>query len=133
MGVEFLRDHGFLKISFTCGFIFSILLLHRVRSNQLFPRFLTATSGNMIPLLPLCNQLSVEVYPNPSSGEFTVYGLQFTVNSLNVYNVFGKLVFQTTVNSKQETVNLNLPSGMYFLKLISMNNEIVTAKILIEK
>ncbi|MBI4929443.1 MAG: T9SS type A sorting domain-containing protein [Bacteroidetes bacterium] len=68
------------------------------------------------------NQLSVEVYPNPSHGEFTVYGLRSTVD-LEVYNVLGERIFFKTTNSKQETVNLSGASGIYFLKLKNEQSE----------
>lgn len=65
------------------------------------------------------NQLSVEVFPNPSpDGKFTVYGLQSTVE-LSIYNLIGEKIFTRTVNNKQETVNLSeASSGIYFLKVI---------------
>jgi len=69
----------------------------------------------------------VSIFPNPTTGIFTIQmdnGNTSTINhqplTIEVYNVLGKLVFQTTVNSKQETVNCDLrslPSGIYFYKL----------------
>ncbi|MBI3501348.1 MAG: T9SS type A sorting domain-containing protein [Bacteroidetes bacterium] len=60
----------------------------------------------------------ISVYPNPSTGEFTVSSLQFPVKDIEVYDIYGKKVYQTTVNRKQETLNLSAAgSGIYFLQL----------------
>jgi hypothetical protein len=56
------------------------------------------------------------IYPNPSTGEFTVYGLQSEVNHLQLYDVFGKLVFQTTVNGAEEILRPDVTDGIYFLQ-----------------
>ncbi|MBI4929924.1 MAG: T9SS type A sorting domain-containing protein [Bacteroidetes bacterium] len=78
------------------------------------------------------NETSISVYPNPSSGEFTVYGLQFPVQ-LSINNVLGERMYQTTVNSKQETVNLSSqPNGVYFLIASSVDN-VIAKKIVINK
>ena len=85
---------------------------------------------------------NVSVYPNPSNGKFTVYGLQSPVE-FSVYNVLGERIFCKTINRKQETVNLSeARSGMYFYKIISgekarpdeppFGREIATGKLLIE-
>jgi len=70
------------------------------------------------------NQLSVEVFPNPSpDGKFTVYGLSSTVE-ISIYNLLGEKVFTRTVNNKRETVNLSEESsGIYFLKVKSEQGE----------
>ncbi|MBI4932046.1 MAG: T9SS type A sorting domain-containing protein [Bacteroidetes bacterium] len=95
----------------------------------------SAAPVQVIGLCPVSNAvneiaepISVSVFPNPSSGVFTVSGLQSAVYGLEIYNVFGELVFQTTVNPvgnnsngvnrKQETVNLSSqPNGIYFLHI----------------
>lgn len=73
------------------------------------------------------------IYPNPTSGEFTVCGLQSMVKSLNIYDVFGKLVFQTTVNRKQGTVNLSEARSGEYILLISTEEETCRQKLLIVK
>src|SRR3972149_5400544 len=103
----------------------------------------------------LNSEISVAVFPNPTTGIFTIQmvnGNTSTINhqplTIEVYNVLGKLVFQTTVNRKQETVNCDLrslPSGIYFYKLsapspsgekpvLSLSNEgeVITGKLIIQ-
>lgn len=83
---------------------------------------------------------SISVYPNPSAdGKFTVYSLpagqagpQFPVNSIDIYNVAGKLVYHATVNSKQETVNLSEAQGVYFLHLTTDKGN-VTKRIVVSR
>src|SRR3989304_7433891 len=71
-------------------------------------------NGNAVNETELENLISV--YPSPSAdGKFTVSGLQFKVKIIDIYNVSGKLVYHSTVNRKQETVNLSEGSGIYFI------------------
>jgi hypothetical protein len=74
---------------------------------------------------------NVEVYPNPSSGQFTISSLKVPVNEVNVYDVYGKLVLSKAVNKKQETVSLKTASGIYFLRL-KTNEGVVSKKIVIQ-
>lgn len=73
----------------------------------------------------------VHVYPNPSNGEFTVYGLQSTVQ-IQIINLYGQVVFDKTVNHKQETINLSEASGIYFYKVNDANGIVGGGKIVIE-
>ncbi len=72
------------------------------------------------------------VYPNPSSGAFVVYGLQPGVSTLSVYDMCGKKVHAATTNKTQETVNLQLPDGIYFLQ-IKNDKEVITKKLILKK
>lgn len=74
---------------------------------------------------------NITVFPNPSTGEFIVYSLRSTVNTIEVYNSLGQIVHKQTVNSKQETVNLSEASGIYSVKIYSGENFVVK-KIIIE-
>lgn len=75
---------------------------------------------------------SILVYPNPSSGQFTVYGLRSAVE-LCVYDVFGNKVLDKTVNRKQETVNMSgANSGIYFYQLKSSGEIISAGKLVIQ-
>jgi len=59
------------------------------------------------------------VYPNPTSGQFTVEG----TGSLSVFNVVGQTVMTLQVNEK--TV-VELPQGLYFIRLEGENNTKLT-------
>jgi len=89
-----------------------------------------------LPVIGGINEASllstVNSYPNPSAGQFVVYGLPSTVYSLNIYNVVGECVFQTTSNRKEETINLDVPNGIYFIHIRSKEG-IATRKLIISK
>lgn len=72
----------------------------------------------------------VQVYPNPSSGEFIIQGLQPSAQ-ITVYNMLGKKVHESTAVKKQETISLNAPSGIYLLKVKSDKGEL-TRKVVIQ-
>ncbi|MFH0866442.1 MAG: T9SS type A sorting domain-containing protein, partial [Bacteroidota bacterium] len=63
---------------------------------------------------------SVLVYPNPFSNKVSI---QLPDNNcqLKIFDMLGNIVFKKTLNSKQETLNLNLSDGIYFLQVKSSN------------
>lgn len=55
----------------------------------------------------------VLLYPNPSTGEFTIQG-EFDENThLNIYNLSGKLVYTTDLKTNKQNIHTNLPIGIY--------------------
>lgn len=60
-------------------------------------------------------------YPNPFTHFTTIeiYDGQFTMDDLKIYNLLGEEVHHQALNTKHETLNLNLPSGIYFYKIFS--------------
>ena len=77
------------------------------------------------PVLGLKNQADIfsssifNIFPNPNSG---IFKLSFTENveEMSVLNQEGKEI-QTLNTLSDQTVNLNLPSGLYFLKAHTSN------------
>jgi hypothetical protein len=56
----------------------------------------------------------VEIYPNPSSGSFVLKSGQIGVHLIRVSDAMGRKVFETSLNSVDESATLNmvLPSGL---------------------
>ncbi|RKS19006.1 putative secreted protein (Por secretion system target) [Flavobacterium endophyticum] len=72
-------------------------------------------------------------YPNPFSTNFTVaidYGFQDHSSQLIFYNVLGALVLEKTVTKTVSDISVNLPSGLYFYKLLSDTGKIQSGKII---
>ncbi|MBI3501614.1 MAG: T9SS type A sorting domain-containing protein [Bacteroidetes bacterium] len=74
---------------------------------------------------------SISVFPNPSNGNFILTS-EITKGEITIYNVQEEKVYSSTVNRKQETVNLSASNGIYFLQL-KTENGIVNKKIIINK
>lgn len=81
-----------------------------------------------VPSLDEANE-AVAIYPNPSNGQFTVYGLENAVQ-LQIFNSMGQMVVETTVNEKQQTVNLSGANGLYFYKVIGNGETIQSGKLI---
>ena len=69
----------------------------------------------------------IKIYPNPFSNFTTIEiaDSRFTKGDLAIYDMLGRVVHQQPLNLKRETLNLNLPSGVYFYKISNEKNEIV--------
>lgn len=81
------------------------------------------------------------IYPNPSKGEFTIgsktadepHRQSTDSNRLNIYNLFGELIWSQTLESKEQTINLDAPSGVYFLHLSDRQGRTYSHKLIIAK
>ncbi len=82
-----------------------------------------------IPVLSVQN--TVNVYPNPSTGECTIQSSLFNVQNVEVYNAIGEKVISKNLNSKIGTLNLN-EDGIYFVKMTS-NGKTFTKKLIVNK
>ena len=79
----------------------------------------------------------ISVYPNPTNGMFTIkmedVTGQMADGQIEIYNVFGEKVYSKTVNRKQETVNLNVPEGIYFVKVQTSKGSVGSKKMVVVK
>ncbi len=100
-----------------------------------------STFGINAQMTPGCTNLGTDdyvvpvakFYPNPFSTNFTVAidsDFQDNSSQLMLYNALGALVFEKTVTETVSNVSANLPSGVYFYKLLSDTGKIQSGKIL---
>jgi subtilisin family serine protease len=73
---------------------------------------------------PVNDNLPVVVYPNPANNEFTIYNLQFAIESIKLCDALGKTVYENnSVNGATLTVDASdFLRGVYFLNVISENS-----------
>ena len=78
------------------------------------------------------NSDAVMIYPNPSNGEFTLYGLQSEAE-LSIYDVLGQKIFFKAVDGKPEMVKLDKTNrGIYFYIIENEQRTISAGKLVIE-
>jgi len=73
--------------------------------------------------------LKVDLYPNPAQKSITVSGINEKA-TIEIYNAIGAKVF-TQIFIGETKLNIDLPSGIYFAKINSVDKSVVK-KILIE-
>lgn len=78
-------------------------------------------------IAPNSNSSIISVYPSVSNGTFTFQNdaMQNGNYELVIYNLAGEIVLSKTINSKVETLNLNVPSGLYFVNFKTGNSTTV--------
>jgi hypothetical protein len=62
------------------------------------------------------NESSFVLYPNPTSGRFTIKSDQ-TIQHVELINQLGSVVYQEEFLSNQINLNANLKKGVYFVKI----------------
>jgi len=77
---------------------------------------------------------SLQLFPNPASGSFSIALLDDTIESVEVVSITGQVVLSERIQGKsQETFNISsLSSGMYFVNITSGTNRSYSKKLLKE-
>lgn len=91
----------------------------------------------------LVNTSSIDIYPNPNSGEFYIQALdleQAGNSEVDIYNIFGEKIYSASYNLSSISnvpiaINLSTqPNGVYLVKLIGQDGTVKLAKkIIIQK
>ena len=76
------------------------------------------------------NQNDIALFPNPTQNTLNVVGLNYTVKTVSIYNLHGKLIYENTNGNTAIDVS-NLTHGLYFTK-ITTEKGVFTKKFLKE-
>jgi len=72
----------------------------------------------------------IVLYPNPAHNELNVvYGAASDVKTIAIYNIIGKVMAVYKVGDNSANLNLeNMPSGLYFVRLVSSHGDVVVTR-----
>lgn len=71
------------------------------------------------------------VYPNPSHGTFNIESME-QIQSIKIYSITGQMVFAKESFSTKEQINIEVPTGTYFVKAEYANKEVIMNRVLIQ-
>jgi hypothetical protein len=89
-------------------------------------------SDIILGIASFSNSGAFSIYPNPSKGQLTIYGLQFSLNAVEIFNTLGEKVYNEIFTASQKTINSKLVPGIYFVK-ISNGNSSYTQKLIMTR
>ena len=73
----------------------------------------------------------VLIYPNPTTNHFTIYNSEFTINTVEIFDIAGKVIFETAVADTKQKININiLNKGIYIAKIYTLNG-IISKRIVV--
>ena len=141
-GVNYLViEHPALPYTLQAGEYFEIQISPNVivSKGEVFTTVIIESSNGTIEfgvtieegLLTSVTEISTEIqlYPNPTTGQFTVEGLN--VAKVEVYNLVGQKVFEA--QGKTMTIDAaNWNKGIYLVNITSMNGAVETRKLVVK-
>ncbi len=137
------NDANTINSAFFNGIIDDIGIWNRVLTQQEITNLSNSVSSNecltmvintgVLSTTPVTYTSSVSIYPNPANDHITIdCGNLANVTGwkIKVTNALGQEVFNQPMNTQQYVVPLNTWSGqgMYFVKIINAQNEVVNIK-----
>ena len=93
--------------------------------------FATIKYSQPLGINDIDNNLSLQLYPNPTSGIFTVVSDNANSNStISITNTLGQTIMEQKVTAQKTKIDLsNQPSGIYFVTMSDGANGVVMQKV----
>jgi hypothetical protein len=81
----------------------------------------------------LLSDISVQLYPNPTTGILNISSSDYFIKTVNVYQLDGRFVQTFNVNNHYLKLNVQqFPKGIYISEIITSTNELVSKKFIVE-
>lgn len=75
---------------------------------------------------------TIRVFPNPSTGLFTIQSSTNKVESIQIINTLGEVIRESELSKTESLIDLkDISKGIYFLQILNDNQTLVTKKIII--
>jgi len=73
------------------------------------------------------------VYPNPTTGQFTIHNSQFKIQNVLITDILGNIINSMAVNRQSSVFDLTgQPKGIYFIKVTDENGNFGVKKIVLQ-
>ena len=69
----------------------------------------------------------VQLYPIPNNGTMT-FQTQFEQSYLQIFNVFGEIIYQDALDYPAKQIKIEGPAGIYFYRITTSKNSVYTGK-----
>jgi hypothetical protein len=63
----------------------------------------------------------IEIYPNPTSGNFTVDPKKVEISSIEISDLNGRIVYNSTLNNVKKDIDLSFTKGLFIVKIHTAN------------
>ncbi|MCX6231790.1 MAG: T9SS type A sorting domain-containing protein [Bacteroidetes bacterium] len=81
----------------------------------------------------IANEANFDLFPNPSTGIFTIKAGNVDIETIEIYSVLGNIIYKKAFIGSQSIIDLsNLPKGIYFVAVKNSLNAVTTKMITIQ-
>lgn len=75
---------------------------------------------------------SIQLFPNPTSGVFTITTDKPNNSTIKIYNITGELIHQSTINQNTRVDLSDEGKGMYFVNILNDDGDATRKKVVVE-
>lgn len=117
------------SLDYLNGSLDELRIYNRALTNQDVVNLYNFTGTSVLKLNQ--NKPSFTVYPNPSNGKFHFENSNIAVQSIEIINSLGEIVFVSDKFTENIEINSS-KKGIYIIRITDKNNAIYTEKVIVE-
>lgn len=74
---------------------------------------------------------SAKIYPNPTKNEISVI-CDSEIKTISIFNLSGTSLYEAHPNALETKIRVNIPNGLYIVKIESQNGDITYSKVIVQ-